>query len=72
MVRVWNRAGASGKREEGAGLRKIVEVTGTSLVVQWLRLHASNPEDVGSIPDLGSKTPHAAQCSPKIENKNTL
>ena len=31
----------------------------TSLVVQWLRLHASKAGDVGSIPCRGSKIPHA-------------
>ena len=32
---------------------------GTSLVVQWLRLQASNAEDVGSIPSQGTKIPHS-------------
>ena len=32
---------------------------GTALVVQWLRLHASNAGDAGSIPGLGNKIPHA-------------
>ena len=36
---------------------------GTSLVVQWLRLGASNARDVGWIPDWGTKIPHAVQCS---------
>ena len=36
---------------------------GTSLVVQWLRLGASNARDVGWIPDRGTKIPHAVQCS---------
>ena len=34
---------------------------GTSLVVQWLRLCASNAGGVGSIPGLGTKIPHAVQ-----------
>ena len=33
---------------------------GTSLVVQWLRLYTSNAGDPGSIPDQGTKTPHAS------------
>ena len=34
-------------------------LVGTSLVVQWLRLQASNAEDVGSIPSQGTKIPHS-------------
>ena len=30
---------------------------GTSLVVQWLRLHASSAEGAGSIPGQGTKIP---------------
>ena len=37
-------------------------ITGTSLVVQWLRLHASNTGGVGSIPGQGTKNPHATRC----------
>ena len=33
---------------------------GTSLVVQWLRLHASTAGGTGSIPGLGTKTLHTA------------
>ena len=32
---------------------------GTSLVVQWLRLHVSTAGGVDSIPFLGTKIPHA-------------
>ena len=32
---------------------------GTSQVVQWLRLHASTAEGLGSIPGQGTKIPHA-------------
>ena len=39
---------------------------GTSVVVQWLRLHAANAGDLGSIPGQGTKIPHAAQCGQKI------
>ena len=35
------------------------QATGTSLVVQWLRLHASNAGGTGSIPGWGTKIPHA-------------
>ena len=38
---------------------------GTALVVQWLRLHASNAGDAGSIPGLGNKIPHATGHSQK-------
>ena len=33
---------------------------GTCLMVQWLRLPASNAGDVGSIPGQGTKIPHAS------------
>ena len=32
---------------------------GTALVVQWLRLHALNAGDSGSIPGRGTKVPQA-------------
>jgi len=35
----------------------------TFLVVQWLRPHASNAGDVGSIPGQGTKIPYAMQCT---------
>ena len=34
----------------------------TSLGVQWLRLHTPNVGSEGSIPGLGNKISHAAQC----------
>ena len=40
-------------------------VIGTFLVVQWLRLCASNAGGEGSIPGRESKIPHAAECSQK-------
>ena len=40
---------------------------GTSLVVQWLRLHGSNAGGAGLIPGQGTKIPHAVQ--PKIFKK---
>ena len=36
-----------------------VNSSGTSLVVQWLRLHASNAGGSGLIPVWGIKIPHA-------------
>ena len=43
---------------------------GTSLVVQWLRLHTSTAGDMGSIPGRGTKIPHGAQGSQKKKNGN--
>ena len=40
---------------------------GTSLVVQWLRLHASTAGGASSIPGPGTKIPHAAWCGPQNE-----
>ena len=39
---------------------------GTSLAVQWLRLHAPNARGMGSIPGWGTKIPPAAQHGQKI------
>ena len=38
-------------------------------MVQWLRLHAFNAGDKGSVPGLGIKIPHDAQCSQKKKKK---
>ena len=35
-------------------------------MVQWLRLNAFTTGGAGSIPDQGTKIPHAAQCGQKI------
>ena len=50
---------------------------GTSLMVQWLRLHASNAGGAGSIPDQGTrshmpqlKIPHASTKDPACLNKD--
>ena len=43
---------------------------GTSLVVQWLRLPASNAGGEGSIPGGGTKIPRAAWCSQKKKKEN--
>ena len=40
----------------------------TSLVVQWLRLHAANAAGTGLIPDQGAKTPPAA-CLKDLKKK---
>ena len=37
----------------------------TSLVVQWLKLHAFNAGSTGSIPDWGTKIPHAMRQKEK-------
>ena len=42
---------------------------GTSLVVQWLRRHASNTGDAGLIPGQGTKIPRALWCRQKLKNK---
>ena len=42
---------------------------GTSLVVQWLRLHASNAGDAALIPGWGTKTPHTVPNGQKEKNK---
>ena len=42
---------------------------GTSLVVQWVRLHASNEGGAGLIPGWGTKIPHTAQYGQKEKNK---
>ena len=41
--------------------RKKEKATGTSLVVQALRLHTFTKGDVGSIPSQGTKIPHASE-----------
>ena len=35
------------------------------IVVQWLRLHASNAGGVGLIPGQQTKIPHASECGQK-------
>ena len=44
-----------------------IKSIGTSLVVQWFRLHASKAGDMGLIPGPGSKSPHATQPKNKIK-----
>ena len=43
---------------------------GTSPYTQWLRLYASNAGSAGSIPDQGTKIPHALQHGKAKQNKN--
>ena len=42
---------------------------GTSLALQWLRLHVSTAVGMGSIPGWGTKIPHVAQCGKKKKKK---
>ena len=42
---------------------------GTSMAVQWLRLHASRAGGAGSIPGWGSRILHAVQCSQNVIKK---
>ena len=45
---------------------------GTSLAVQWLRLHASNAEDSGSTPSRGTKILHTWRCVAKKKKLGQL
>ena len=45
---------------------------GTSLAVQWLRLHASDAGGAGSIPGQGTKIPHAARRGQKKKEKKII
>ena len=47
-------------------------LAGTSLVVQWLRLCASNAGVVGLIPGQGTKIPDAALCGQKKKKRGLL
>ena len=44
--------------------------SGTCLVIQWLRLHASNAAGMGSIPAQGTKISDAVQRCQKTKQKN--
>ena len=46
-----------------------MEKHGTSLVVQWLSLRASNARSAGSLPRGGTKILHAAQRGQKKKKK---
>ena len=59
----------SGSDASSLGRRTLKSKTclsGTSLEVQWLRLHASTAGGTGLIPGQGTKTPHATQHGQKI------
>ena len=47
------------------GMAQGIKITGTSLVVQWLRLHAPKAGGPGSIPGQGTRShmPHATENS---------
>ena len=47
-------------------------LTGTSLVVQWLRLSAPNAGGVGSIPGRGTRFPHATAKSSRATPKGPV
>ena len=47
----------------------IRSMLGTSLAIPWLRLRASNAGSAGSVPDWGTKIPHASWHCQKISNK---
>ena len=44
----------------------VIKTTGTSLAVQWLRLHVLNTDGSGSVPGGEAKILYAAQHSQKI------
>ena len=48
-----------GKRRRGNLKEFKILHTGTYLVIYWLRFHASTAGGMGSIPDQGTKIPHA-------------
>ena len=50
-------------------LLKNVSCFWISLVIRWLRLHVSNAGGMGSIPDQGTKIPHAVGVWPKKKKK---
>ena len=45
---------------------------GTSLAVQWVRLHASTSGGMGSIPAQGTKIPHATPHNQKKKKKSRV
>ena len=46
-----------------------INQSGTSLRVQWLRLHTCTAGDMGSIPGWGTKIPYAEQSDQKKKKK---
>ena len=65
LVYEWNLRGRIAVREEGRTEGVCFKMGGTSLAVQWLRLHTSNIGGVGSIPGQVTKIPCAAWCGQK-------
>ena len=47
----------------------IFNLSGSSLAVQWLRLHSSTAEGAGWIPGQRTKILYATQCGQKIKRK---
>ena len=47
-------------------------ILGTSLMVQWLRLHTSSAGGVSLIHRLGTKLPNAARCGQKFKKENLI
>ena len=56
-------------KPESLLLQREIFHLGTSLVVQWLRLHAPNAEGLGSIPDPGTRSPmpQLRACVPQLK-----
>ena len=50
-----------GCKESDRAERLTLSLSGTSLLVQWLRLHASNAGDVDLFTGQGTKIPHVVQ-----------
>ena len=48
------------------------KIGGTSLVVQWLRLHAPTAGGLCFIPGRGTKIPHTATKDPECLNKDSV
>ena len=55
---------------DGDGVKDVNSHGGTSLVVQWLRLHASTAGGVGSLPRWRTKIPHVWCGQKKSSTKN--
>ena len=49
---------------------KVIFFSGTSLVVQWLRLHASTAGGMASNPGQRTRKPYAVQCSQKKKKES--
>ena len=64
-----DKSGCDKKDEDVQGSDAGKKLLGTSLAVQWLRLHTSNAGGVGSIPGQENTIPHATVWQ-KIKIKN--